>query len=201
MRLGIVSDVHCNIEALQMALDRMGPIDELLCAGDAIYEFRFSNDVIRLLRDSGAHVVRGNHEDVLLSQSGERAREAPHVEPDLVRWTAEQPHVIRTIVGGKTLLMFHATPWEPYNREYLYKANPNLQRLAEYDADYILYGHTHYMLERRIGRALVINPGSTGQPRDPDVQFQCSAAVLDTETDQVEFVIFPDPTRHPPGAK
>ena len=43
MKLGIVADVHCNIEGLRAALDLMGPIDELICAGDAVYQFRFSN--------------------------------------------------------------------------------------------------------------------------------------------------------------
>ena len=52
MRLGIISDVHCNHEALRIALDRMGPVDELLCAGDAVYQFRFSNEVMGILRDA-----------------------------------------------------------------------------------------------------------------------------------------------------
>jgi len=45
MRLGIVSDVHGNIEALDIAIEQMGAVDELLCAGDACYQFRFSNEV------------------------------------------------------------------------------------------------------------------------------------------------------------
>ena len=54
MRLGIISDIHCNHEALRIALDRMGPVDELLCAGDAVYQFRFSNEVMRILRERQA---------------------------------------------------------------------------------------------------------------------------------------------------
>src|SRR3990172_5995152 len=54
MRLGIISDVHCNHEALRIALERMGPVDELLCAGDAVYQFRFSNEVMRILRERQA---------------------------------------------------------------------------------------------------------------------------------------------------
>src|SRR5258708_39894710 len=65
MRLGIVSDIHCNHEALSIALERMGAIDELLCAGDAVYQFRFSNEVIQILRERCARYVLGNHEAVL----------------------------------------------------------------------------------------------------------------------------------------
>ena len=54
MRIGIVSDIHCNHEALRVALERMGDVDELLCAGDSVYQFRFSNEVMALLRERGA---------------------------------------------------------------------------------------------------------------------------------------------------
>ena len=62
MLLGIVADIHCNVGGLRQALDRMGPVDQLLCAGDAIYQFRFSNEVIELLRERDARYILGNHE-------------------------------------------------------------------------------------------------------------------------------------------
>ena len=50
-------------------------------------------------------------------------------------------------------------------------------------------------MAKRIGRALVINPGSAGDPRDPNNDFQVSYAVLDTVTEEVTFDSFPDPQR------
>ena len=194
MRLGIVSDVHGNIEALDIAIARMGDVDELLCAGDACYQFRFSNEVAARLREVGARYVLGNHEEILLSPAGIRAQQSSRVDQELLEWTRDQPSTITTQVGGRRLLMFHATPWQP-NRDYLYPSSPELRRLAAQEADYIIYGHTHYQMARRIGRALVINPGSTGDPRDPNNDFQVSYAVLDTETDAVEIGNFTDPTR------
>ena len=194
MRLGIVSDVHGNIEALDIAIARMGDVDELLCAGDACYQFRFSNEVAARLREVGARYVLGNHEEILLSPAGIRAQQSSRVDQELLEWTRGQPSTISTQVGGKRLLMFHATPWQP-NRDYLYPSSPELRRLAAEEADYIIYGHTHYQMARRIGRALVINPGSTGDPRDPNNDFQVSYAVLDTQTDAVEIGNFTDPTR------
>ena len=58
MLIGIVSDIHCNAEGLRQALQRMGPVDELLCAGDVISEYRFSNDVVELLRERQARIVQ-----------------------------------------------------------------------------------------------------------------------------------------------
>ena len=60
----------------------------------------------------------------------------------------------------------------------------------------IIYGHTHQQTVSRVGSALVINPGSLGEPRDPNNDFQVSYAVLDTKTGRVQIDNFPDPTRH-----
>jgi len=51
LKLGIVSDLHCNIDGLDRALEIMGPIDALLCLGDSIFEYRFSNAVVEHLPD------------------------------------------------------------------------------------------------------------------------------------------------------
>ena len=60
---------------------------------------------------------------------------------------------------------------------------------------YIVLGHTHYQMAERAGRALVINPGSAGEARDPRNHFKLSYAVLDTASDEVTFDDFADPTR------
>ena len=197
MRIGIVADVHCNHEALGVALERMGDVDELLCAGDAVYQFRFSNEVIELLRERGARYILGNHEEVLLGRWGEQARAAPWVRAEALAYMAAQEYrLTTTLPGGKSLLMVHGSPWEPYN-EYIYPNSPSLARFSEIDSDYVILGHTHYQMAERVGRALVINPGSAGEARDARNGFRLSYAVLDTETDEVRFDDFADPTRAP----
>jgi putative phosphoesterase len=194
MKIGIVSDVHCNHEALRIALDRMGSVDELLCAGDAVYQFRFSNEVMRVLREREARYILGNHEGVLLGKWGEHARSADWVQRDELEYMAGQGYSLETGINGKKLVMVHGSPWEPHN-EYIYPNSPAISRFAELDADYVILGHTHYQMAERVGRPLVINPGSAGEPRDPRNGFKLSYAVLDTETDEVVFEDFADPTR------
>src|SRR5262249_49754937 len=41
LKVGIVSDLHCNIGGLAQALDLIGDVDELICLGDSIWEYRF----------------------------------------------------------------------------------------------------------------------------------------------------------------
>src|SRR4051794_15219082 len=132
MKLGIISDIHCNVEAFQRALDEMdGAIDELLVAGDAVYEYRLSNEVVEMIRATGARYVLGNHEMVLMSGAGERARSAPYVRQDNLDFLATVPDRVEMDVGGgKRLLMVHGSPWEPYS-EYLYASSKVLRRCDE----------------------------------------------------------------------
>lgn len=194
MRIGIVSDIHCNIAGLDRALDEMGDVDELICAGDTIFQFRFSNEVVERLRERGARIVQGNHEETFFSRDGARAQQAPWIQQDKLQYLSKQPLTLRTNVGGRRLLVVHGSPWEPCN-EYIYPHSPTLKRFDQLDADIVILGHTHYQMAERTGRTLVINPGSAGQPRDPRNDFQLSFAILDTESEEVRFGSYPDPLR------
>jgi len=194
MKVGLIADVHCNIEGLRLALDAMGEVDELVCAGDAVYQFRFSNEVIAALKERDARYILGNHERVMLSPWGEAPRSAPKVDAALVEYMASRPYEIEAQLNGRKLVVVHGSPFDPHD-EYLYPNSPNLQKLAGIDADFIVLGHTHYHMAERVGRALVINPGSAGEPRDHRNGFRLSCAVLDTASGEVAFHHYDDPTR------
>ena len=166
MKLGIVSDLHCNIDGLDRALETMGPIDALLCLGDSIYEYSFSNAVIGRLRELDALTILGNHEEVFLGAAGVRARSRADIDRPLLGWLAEQPHRRELRIDGKRILMVHSTPWEPRG-SYVMPTSSELQRFGEADADIVLYGHTHQQVVRRVGRVLVVNPGSAGDGPRP----------------------------------
>jgi putative phosphoesterase len=189
MKVGIVSDLHCNHAGLRRALAIIGDADELLCLGDSICDFRFSNEVVATLRDRGAQVILGNHEEGFLGPQGARARAARWIDRSLLGWLAERPRSLSLEVGGKKLLAVHSTPWEPRGA-YVYSHSANLARFAEVEADFVLYGHTHHQLMRRVGRALVVNPGSAGEARDPGNGRRLSCAVLDTASEEVVVTNF-----------
>jgi putative phosphoesterase len=194
MKIGIVSDVHCNAAGLKAALELMGAVDELVCAGDSIYQYRFSNEVVALLRESDAHVILGNHEETFYSRDGERARASAIVDRDHLDWLSRQPMTLQTHVNGKTLYVVHGSPWEPF-REYLYPTSKTLLRFRDFDADFVLMGHTHQQMAQRVGRPALINPGSTGEARDAANGRRLSFAILDTAASEVSFCNFVDPTR------
>lgn len=193
MLLGIISDVHCNGRAMELALDELnGTVDDVWLAGDAVLQYRFSNEVIESVREHGITYVVGNHELTLLSQDGERARSAPAVRRHNVDFMSEAPKHVETRVSGKRLLMVHASPFAPYS-DYLFPGSPELARCAELDTDILVLGHTHIPMAERVGSTLVVNPGSLGQGGDPAHPGMVSYAVLDTDSDEVTIHRFRNP--------
>jgi putative phosphoesterase len=194
VRVGLVSDIHCNLAGLEGALDQMGAIDELFCAGDSVFQFRWSNEVIGRLRELGARVVLGNHEEILLGPDGVRALSNPKVDQDLVRWLREQPYSLNVPVDGRQVMMTHSSPWQPW-RDYHYPHESIWARASELPCDALFVGHTHFQMAQRHGSTLVVNPGSAGDPRDHRNEFKLSCAVWDTVSDEVAFFDYDDPTR------
>lgn len=197
MKLGIVSDVHCNAPALARALELMGDVDEVISAGDLIYEYRFSNEVLDIVRERGIRTILGNHEAVFLGPQGARARSNGRVNQDHLRFLQERSFTLETTIAGKKLLVVHGSPWEPHN-EYLYPSHPKLARLQELGADIVIMGHTHYAMASQKGRTLVINPGSCGEARDPRNGYRLTYAILDVASGEVVINAFPDPLRQVP---
>jgi putative phosphoesterase len=190
VRIGVISDVHCAHEELQLAAEFLVDegVDEILLAGDAHFEYRFSNEVVDLIRKYEMRYILGNHEAVLLGPHGKRALSGAHVGESNLEFTREAPFEMRTNVGGKTLTMIHANPWAPDNR-YLSQTDPLFQRTDELDTDYLILGHTHVPMVFRQGRTLVINPGSLALSRDPErTPGVITYAVLDTTTDEATIV-------------
>jgi putative phosphoesterase len=66
--------------------------------------------------------------------------------------------------------------------------SPTPQTLAAaYDADVIVYGHTHKQLIETVGRTLVVNPGAAGPRR---FKLAPSVAVLTIEAGAARAVLF-----------
>jgi hypothetical protein len=67
--------------------------------------------------------------------------------------------------------------------------SPNPERLvAKYDADVIVYGHTHRQLVARIGSQLIVNPGAAGARR---FNLEPSVAVLTIEDGSADATLIP----------
>lgn len=209
VRIGLVSDIHSNLPAIQAVLQDMGVVDALWSLGDMVGYGPYPNECVELLRKRECMAISGNHDygsvgkisladfNVDARWACEWAREA--LAPENRAYIEELP-VTRT-EGDFTLA--HGTPHEPI---WEYMAYPSTARLSfhYFASRYCLVGHTHVplvfldagqqaetfhpgpraplMLD---SKRAIINPGSVGQPRDgnPDASY----AVIDTEQALVEF--------------
>lgn len=80
------------------------------------------------------------------------------------------------------IAVFHGSPWD-YCDGYVYPTD-SLDKFSSLPYRYIILGHTHHSMARKIQGTYVINPGSSGQPRDGG---DPSFGILDLETGEVEI--------------
>jgi putative phosphoesterase len=96
---------------------------------------------------------------------------------------------IRLQFDDKRLLMTHGSPWSP-QFQYLTETSRELERCVELDVDFLVLGHSHLPYVCRVGRTLVINPGSVGRADQPEGGDTLSYAILDTNSDEVRHESF-----------
>jgi putative phosphoesterase len=168
MRLGVVSDVHNNVEALTYALDALRGCEVLLNLGDLVSQYRVTPEILRVSREAGLLGILGNHEKCILSpaSAGMRSRLAPE---DLA-FLEELPDQRSLSIDGRQVKVVHGSPWDdPADIACTYVFGQDarfLARLATTKADVLLLGHTHVAMATRLGDMLVLNPGSCGEARD-----------------------------------
>ena len=168
MKIGVVSDVHNNVAALEYALDNLRQCDLVLSLGDLVSDYSVAPEIIALARRAGLTGIAGNHEKSILLHPGSTIR-GRLAETDL-DYLQSLPARRDLTVDGRTIVVAHGAPWdEPgdYRCQYIYASDaPSLQRVGTTDADIVLLGHTHHAMSIRVGRVLVVNPGSAGEARN-----------------------------------
>jgi putative phosphoesterase len=190
MRIGIVSDIHANLPALEAVLEDMPAVDEIVCGGDVVGYNPWPRACLERVRELATVTVQGNHDRTVetpgryagnrMAEAGlERAKE--ELSAAQLEWLAALPRT-ETFGDGRYLLV-HSHPERlgayVYPRQF-----PELRPYVE-EYDGLVLGHTHIQHEARIDDRLVLNPGSVGQPRDEDPR--AAYAVLDTETGELDL--------------
>ena len=192
MLIGVVSDIHSNLVALDAALADMGPVDELWCLGDLVGYGPWPNECIEALRARGVKAIAGNHDLAAIGAvpsdefSGDAASAATwtanELRPDNRAYLASLAPM--TEIDGVTLA--HASPREPV-WEYVLSAAAAAAGFKAFSTPLCLVGHTHVpsvFVRQKDGVApsympadtlfvvgsdrCIANPGSVGQPRDRD---------------------------------
>ncbi len=178
MRILLVSDIHANWHALAAIREQC---DLCLCLGDLVDYGPDPLPCVRWAMEHADHAIRGNHDHGVaqnVAVTGEkgykyltkcsRPLQWEGLGPEERRYLLQLPLTKRFTVGGRRFLLVHGTPRDPLD-EYLMK-DPETwtRRLEGTEADIVCVGHSHMQFNLKAGNAIVINPGSVGQPRDGD---------------------------------
>ena len=190
MRIGLISDIHANLPALEAVLDDMPAVEEIVCVGDVIGYNPWPRACLERTSELATVTVQGNHDRTVETPqryAANRMAEAglDHAKRELSEeqreWLNELPR--KTTFGEDRYLLVHSHPEQlgkyVYPREF-----PDLRPYLD-DYAGVVIGHTHIQHEARVDDRLILNPGSVGQPRDGDPR--AAYAVLNTDTGETEL--------------
>lgn len=196
MKIGIISDIHGNLEALTAALGIMADaqVDEVVCLGDIVGYGANPRECLALIRERCTLAVLGNHD-----QAAVDLRAAEYFS-DLARaaaeWTARQLSTDeKRYLSGLPLtaeragaFLVHASPREPGLWEYIFSEREARGAFGAFSQEICFVGHSHVpgvfaerSGAREVGRGdrFIVNVGSVGQPRDGDPRL--SVGIFDAE--------------------
>lgn len=182
MKLGVLGDVHANIEALDEVLeqaDRIG-ISKFLVLGDLVgYYFR-PKQVIERIRQLDCYVVKGNHERLLLDLKSNRVgldqvsprynkshkRALDELNDDEFDYLNSLPDMLNFEFNGYRIRATHEAAFPATGYLYPDSARIQLEKSSFDGYDYVCVGHTHHRLHFTSQHgAQLINFGSVGQNR------------------------------------
>jgi predicted phosphodiesterase len=177
MRIGLISDIHGNLVALDAVLAELdgAGADQIICLGDLAVLGPQPADVIDRIRERGIPTVCGNTDAWLVPDHPLTAEPPDSAQTiDLTAWTAarlrpehvtflrELPMTIAIPLPDDRLLRaFHATP--DSLDDITHASHP--AGVGEWiGSELMTCGHTHVQGMWRVGDQLWLNPGSAGFP-------------------------------------
>lgn len=195
MIIGIFSDIHGNLVALQQCLSlfkTMG-VSRILFLGDSVGYYPDGDVVLSKLSSLSVECICGNHDAMLLGKLpidknrdeiyGLRQQQKSIKKENrdfLQSWPLQREIYVNNI----NILMVHASPWDPL-QEYIY-SDMDFSRFEKMPYDVIFLGHTHRPFIKKIGHTVIVNVGSCGLPRDQGDLLSC--AIMDTNSGIIKII-------------
>lgn len=196
MRCVVFSDIHGNVAALKSMLQQLKKekADLYIFCGDVVGYFFHQKEVIKYLQClPRLCAVMGNHDFYYLnSLASEEKRQFYNekygksylntLSDREVDFLKNLPEVVELHLENKKILVTHGSP----ERHLEGRVYPDtvVDELFYHPYDFVILGHTHYQMYRRLDKTVLLNPGSLGQPRDGKGYSYC---ILDTKTGKCRF--------------
>ncbi len=186
--IAVISDIHSNLEALNKVLATIESRDIIIGAGDIVGCGAKPNECIDAFIKRNIRSVIGNYDLACIGGDGS---EMNPIGSEAIDWTImnlsnastrflkKLPEKLEIEQAGKRIVVMHGSPMDHIN-DYVFPwvSERVLDRYLDMtDADILILGHTHVPFVKKLGRKLIINPGSVGQPRDH--RMEASHAIID----------------------
>ena len=207
MILGLISDVHGNVLALEAALGalRRSGAETVLCLGDLVGYGPSPNETIALLRDRNVMCCLGDADERIAFRFAKRDGRTgvadqtiewtrSIIEPEHVEWLRGLPVQRRLETPFGRLRAFHGTADDTSARTNLQQDPMALARLLEvHRCSVLTAGGSHVPYFRRVGAAgWVVNPGSVGlslngEPGADVCVLQIDADGVEVRMDKIDY--------------
>lgn len=161
MRTAIISDIHANLEALQVVLDDIESrsVDRIICLGDILGYGPNPVECVDLIAERCEWSLMGNHDfgalyeptnfNAAAESSAYWTRTQFESEPDSKQATSRWEFLgrLRVRVSFGNFLCVHGSPRRPIN-EYVFPEDAinspvKMQQIFDRIQKYCLVGHTH----------------------------------------------------------
>jgi len=206
MRIGVISDIHNNVVALNAVLDKLYTenCEKIICCGDIIGIGPYPEETVqRIMQIPDIVAVRGNHERYLLEGMPTKFPNEEHMgyeEMEHHKWEHALlsrksikflkglPYRNNIDLGGLHVTVMHYY-MDNTNRYIRYTPHPDIencyQMFSGIEADIILYGHDHSTAVNQDENKIFVNCGSLGCPaKDGNV---ARAGVLTIQNNIIAF--------------
>jgi putative phosphoesterase len=206
-RMGVITDVHANLPALDAVfakIERLG-VDSIYCGGDLVGYGPHPSEVCAAIEARAIPTIYGNYDytiardihDCGCAYVTQHDREIGQLS---VEWTLAHtdrrakdfmrglPFDVRFELGGERIRLVHGSPRKV--NEYLFEDKParTFERIAALaDCDVLVFGHTHKPWVHEYGGVRFVNCGAVGKPKDGDPR--ASFAVLESSNSGVSVSI------------
>jgi len=190
MKIGIISDIHSNLPALEAVLGALhgAGADLMYCLGDTVGYGPCPNECVDLVRQHCGIVLKGNHDSGLIGET--EVEDFNHYGLTAIRWsqnrvTAENKKYLESlplVAAENGVTLAHASPSRPGEWSYILTLRAARDNFPAFNTDICFIGHTHVPIvineDLTIGKftsrtRCIINVGSVGQPRDGNPDAAC----------------------------
>ena len=210
MRIGIISDIHGNIKALDSVLEKLKNenISKIICLGDLIGGAPMSEEVIQRIISMGKNVisVRGNRENYIIDGmpkvvhdekmivSDEQIKRNEWIRNELSKSSIEFINMLKKemffeVENNKMYIVHYPMNQDGSFRKHIKRAKPEENEImfSGINSKIYLYGHTHAEIYNLKNDKIYINPGSLGCPGKTN---KAPYGILDINKESLNLKIF-----------